>query len=219
MSVSAFDLNTRAILAALLDGKGEAYDSGSGSASYAECEAVAMAIAACRDVFDQVASASDPRRMSDPFLARWERIFGIASNADVTARRAEVAFRFSLFGLSSTPGNTETVVNHACSDAVPSVTRYTSANASVHTLVSTVIPGGIDTSADTLRVWSSGISHLTVALTPPAWMSTAERDKLGGRLARYLDDFLPAWCTWCWSTASYGIPINSGESIGVTRFA
>lgn len=223
MSASSFEITTRAVLNALLDGKGPAYDRGSSSKSYAECESYAMAIAACRDAWSQVESACDPLRVTDPYLQRWERIMRItgAANRSTSARRAELAFRFSLFGFAARSGNVSTVVAHACSAAVPSVARYAQSTTTYHTLVSTVIPGGIDTSTDTVRKWSSGVSHITIVLTPPAWMSVGERDKLAGHLSRYLDDFLPAWCTWSWADdGPSGIGFFLDEAnVGVARFA
>lgn len=191
------DSTTETILRSLLDARGVAYDTGTGSLVYVECLAHARVLAAVWRFHRRLRNQFDPLRMTE-FLPRWERIFRIpaAPSATQNDRRAAVAAKFALIGQRANANGLHDLLASILPDLSPVVVRTASSAANTQTHVAVAVPGGVTTTG-TSR-WLSTVSHLGIRVTKPAWMTEADFYAQAGRIWQWLPGFLSAWCTFDW---------------------
>lgn len=219
-SGAASGTNVEAITESLVASKGAAYDGENGSLSWLECHAIARAIAAYFSFLRKVSNQKNPSRCEES-LPRWERIFNVLwnRNASKNDRRAELAIRFGMIGKPSCPAEVSSLLASVMPNVFDSLVHTSQSDAEVWTDVAVTVTGGIDTASTGLTgAWSSSASHVAVLVAQPAGMTDQEFYAEAGRVVRYLDDYLPAWCTYDWvrdATAGAGFyldePSTSGE--------
>ncbi len=221
MSAVAFLEATEAILDSLLAARGSAYDTDTGSIVYAECEAVAMAIASAWDTNRRLACQFDPSRMSD-FLPRWERIFGLrpAPDATLPQRRELVALKFMQLGQMPNGSALSDLLATILPDTFLSIVHTPSTTATVHVTAGATIPGGITAAADGL--WSSGIAFVAIETEQPSGMTNAAYRREVGAVHAWLHDALPAWVefgTFRDGVSGPGFFLDESRNLDEQRFA
>jgi hypothetical protein len=200
MSWSSLKVNEGAILDGLMAARGDAYTSDPDSTLGVEQWAYAREIAAAWDDLTRIKNEQDPGK-TQAWLPRWENIYGLRPDPQATAleRRAALAGACATEGSAAIPSTLGDALRAAAPDLNPTIINTPSTTAVAHVQAGATVPGGITVAAepsDSTVTWGSGISHVCVLLTQPAWMSRAEYDRQQATLDRLLDRVLPGTSTF-----------------------
>lgn len=207
-------------LATLNEGLGTAYNPVLGTAIYKENLAIARALGALVAFGERIGNQADPFKLTD-FLETWEEIFRIKPgfNDSLESRRATVAFRMSLIGMSPDLGTFTSVVRQILPNTFVRVELIPSTKANTHVPLGANVPGGINVPPD--GFWSSSISHILIVTQKPATMTENEFYAEVGRLYAYAHLILPGWATFDWvrdGASGAGFYLDEEHNLDNQRF-
>lgn len=156
----------------------------------------------------------DPLRVTD-MLPRWEGIFKIrpAPDASDNSRRAELSYRWSLFGAVSNHARLVTALSTKLGPYFYAVEYISLANAVVHAPDGSYPWGTVVAGVP----WYSTVAHILVRLQKPAGATEAQFYDAAGLVPITLDPLVSSFCTFSWYRApTGGTPINvtGGPSAG-----
>ncbi len=182
---------------ALISNVGDAMTTEQGTIAGGELVASARLLSlADRAIDRRVRQGQDPRKCSDPLLARWESILGIGAsvNDSDNARRARVAARLltnygagagELSRIAATAFGSWTTAIHY-NDATSAAMLWPGSTPSV--------PGS----------WYSTVALITVEYIRPMAATDDEARAKCGACADAFNEFLPAWTTFFFSETYSG---------------
>lgn len=164
------DPNFKAVLDALNEARGTAYNVEPGSAVYAENFAIARAIASIWDANERLANQFDTNKMG-AFIPRWEKILGITAipGVSLSERKKAIAAQFSLWSREGTTQNMIDLVKECLKEIFIEITHLDS-NSNKAAMPGGLINFGGANIPD--GEWFSKVSHACVRLWQP-------RNKLG----------------------------------------
>jgi uncharacterized protein YmfQ (DUF2313 family) len=158
-----------------------------------------------RAIDRRVIQGSDPRKLTEPRLSRWEAILGITASVNDSdqIRRNRVAARLLAY-YSGGSGSISRMITEAFAPWTAVAHYNDAATAVMHWPV---------TSEPT--AWTSSVANITIEYVRPAG---ATDDDARGRVdaARAsLDEYLPAWCTFNFHETAEGG--TYGFRVGVSK--
>lgn len=167
-----------------------------GTIAWVENHATARVLADLAKAAIRLGNQWDPEKMTD-FLPRWEKILGIIplSSATMNERREEVALKLSLTGEAPTYQVVYDFLSELLGDLFVDLI-HTSSTESIGAVPGGItIPGGVTLSNGD---WFSSIAYLAIQVQKPANVTDKEFYPQVGKIYRYLNILLPAWCTFDW---------------------
>jgi len=186
---------------------GDALNTEQGTIAGGEIVAEARMLSlADRAIDRRVKQLQDPRKLTDPRLARLEAFLGITRSVNDTdqIRRLRVASRI-LVGYGAGSGELSRLASEAFAPWTATVHYHDAATA-----LSAWPGNGLTTS------WTSSVALITVEYVRPTSASDADCKARVDACSAALDEHLPAWCTFCCSETYEGDTF--GFMIGKSRF-
>ncbi|MFA4900979.1 MAG: hypothetical protein WC563_15780 [Brevundimonas sp.] len=193
---------------------GDAITQASSSVADVENKAAAREIATADRAIERRIVQEDPLKLTEPMLSRREAIMGISAsiNDSMQVRRARVAAR-ELASYSGGSGSISTIVETSFSPWTamahfwPAPDPANPASAKALWLGST--PAGSATD------WYSTVALITIEYIRPANGTDEEAQAKADACRAALDEYLPAWTTFCFSETYEGDAF--GFYVGVSR--
>lgn len=180
---------------ALIANRGDAVTTEQGTIAGGEIVADARLLSlADRAIDRRVVQGQDPRKLTNPRLARWESVLGITRGVNDTdlVRRLRVASRL-LANADAGSGGISRIAQEAFAPWATQVHYHDAATAMV------AWPGtGEDTE------WTSSVALITVEYIRPSGATDAECEPRVAACLASLDENLPAWTTFCCSETFEG---------------
>lgn len=151
----------------------------------------------------------DPRTLTDPRLSQWEAILGITRSVNDSddVRRLRVASRL-LASYGATSGSLSRLASEAFAPWTTQVRYHDAATAA------TLWP---DSTPADATAWTSSVALITVEYIRPMSASDADCKARVDACNAALDEYLPAWATFCCSETYEGGSL--GFYCGVSRLS
>jgi len=174
---------------------GDAITSEPGTLNGVEIIAAARLLSlADRAIDRRIRQMQDPRKLTDPRLARWETFLGISRSVNDTdqIRRLRVASRL-LADYGAGSGSVSRIASEAFAPWTTQVRYHDAATAMA------AWPGSGDATA-----WTSSVALITVEYIRPTGASDDDCKARVDACMSALDEYLPAWATFCCSETFEG---------------
>jgi hypothetical protein len=180
-----------AIFNALNKARGTGYDTSTVNPVTIENFAYARAIWEVWETNRRMSVQCDPFSMSDPILARWERIFHLARDPKDTPveRRARVQAKFALFGFEPKPQAIADLLAAKLGSVFVAARHISPADSVTSWEGGTLVPG---------YPWYSTVGHVAIQLQKPTGYTEQDFYKAAATVFNILDPIMPAQLRWAW---------------------